>query len=159
QMHNNAIAWDEAAIPHFERVAGPVKRHGALALLQLAHNGGVNNGRWSHLPVWTPSHVTNNLEAPKPLERAEIRELVEHFARSAPTAVRGACDGVETRGAHGSLTHESLSPLSNRRTDGYGGSLENRMRFCVEVLAAVRAAVGREGIVGLRLVGDEEIGP
>src|SRR5262245_54137695 len=142
QMHNNAIAWDEAAIPHFERVTRPVKRHGAVALLQLAHNGGVNTGRWSHLPVWAPSHVTNNLEAPKPLEEAEIRELVEHFARSARNAVRGGFDGVEIHGAHGYLIHEFLSPASNRRTDAYGGSLENRMRFCVEVLEAVREAVG-----------------
>jgi 2,4-dienoyl-CoA reductase-like NADH-dependent reductase (Old Yellow Enzyme family) len=159
QMANNAVAWDERAVPHFARVAEPVKAHGALALLQLAHNGGVNTGRASRLPVWTPSHVVNNLEAPAPLERDQIRELVEHFARSARHAVAGGFDGVEIHGAHGYLIHEFLSPVSNRRTDDYGGSLENRMRFCVEVLVAVRAAVGVDAIVGLRLVGDEEIGP
>jgi 2,4-dienoyl-CoA reductase-like NADH-dependent reductase (Old Yellow Enzyme family) len=158
QMHNNAVAWDERAVPHFARVAEPVKVHGALALLQLAHNGGVNTGRASRLPVWTPSHVVNNLEAPAPLEPAEIQEVVEHFARSARHAVAGGFDGVEIHGAHGYLIHEFLSPVSNRRTDAYGGSLENRMRFCVEVLTAVRAEVGAEAIVGLRLVGDEEIG-
>jgi 2,4-dienoyl-CoA reductase-like NADH-dependent reductase (Old Yellow Enzyme family) len=159
QMPNNAVAWEEAAIPHFRRVTEPVRRHGALALLQLAHNGGVTTGRQSRLPVWTPSHVVNNLEAPTPLDAAEIAELVDHFARSARHAVAGGFDGVEIHGAHGYLIHEFLSPLSNRRTDGYGGSLENRMRFCVEVLEAVRAAVGPDAIVGLRLVGDEEIGP
>ena len=158
QMQNNAAAWDEAAIPHFVRVTEPIRRHGALALLQLAHNGGVNTGRWSRLPVWTPSHVVNNLEAPTPLTLHEIQELVEHFARSARNAVAGGFDGVEIHGAHGYLIHEFLSPASNRRTDAYGGSLENRMRFCVEVLAAVRASVGADTIVGLRLVGDEEIG-
>ena len=159
QMHNNAVAWDEAAIPQLARVAGAITKQGALALLQLAHNGGVNTGRWSHRPVWTPSHVVNNLEAPKPLEQAEIRELTRHFARSARNAVRAGFDGVEIHGAHGYLIHEFLSPKSNRRTDAYGGSLENRMRFGVEVLEAVRAAVGRDAVVGLRLVGDEEIGP
>jgi 2,4-dienoyl-CoA reductase-like NADH-dependent reductase (Old Yellow Enzyme family) len=158
QTQNNAAAWDEAAIPHLVRVSEPIRRHGALALLQLAHNGGVNTGRWSRLPVWTPSHVVNNLEAPTPLEVDEIRELVAHFARSARNAIRGGFDGVEIHGAHGYLIHEFLSPASNRRTDAYGGSLENRMRFCVEVLDAVRAAVGSDAIVGLRLVGDEEIG-
>jgi len=158
QMQNNAAAWDEAAIPHLERVSEPIRRHGALALLQLAHNGGVNTGRWSRLPVWTPSHVVNNLEAPTPLDAADIRELVTHFARSARNAVAGGFDGVEIHGAHGYLIHEFLSPASNRRTDAYGGSLENRMRFCVEVLEAVRAAVGSDAVVGLRLVGDEEIG-
>jgi 2,4-dienoyl-CoA reductase-like NADH-dependent reductase (Old Yellow Enzyme family) len=159
QMHNNAIAWDEAAIPHLARVSEPIKRHGALALLQLAHNGGVNTGRWSRLPVWTPSHVVNNLEAPTPLGLDDIRELVDFFARSAKNAVAAGFDGVEIHGAHGYLIHEFLSPASNRRTDAYGGSLENRMRFGLEVLRAVRDAVGPDAVVGLRLVGDEEIGP
>ncbi len=156
QMLNNAIAWDEAAVPHFARVTEPIRAHGALAFLQLAHNGGVNSGRWSKLPVWAPSGVANHLEAPQPLERDEIREVVEHFARSARNAVAGGFQGIEIHGAHGYLVHEFLSPRSNRRTDEYGGSLENRMRFCVEVLAAVRAVVGPEIAVGLRLVGDEE---
>src|SRR5258706_15657638 len=95
QMQNNAAAWDEAAIPHLERVSEPIRRHGALALLQLAHNGGVNTARWSRLPVWTPSHVVDNLEAPTPLEPAEIGELVAYFARSARNAVLAGFDGVE----------------------------------------------------------------
>jgi 2,4-dienoyl-CoA reductase-like NADH-dependent reductase (Old Yellow Enzyme family) len=158
QMPHNAIAWDERAVPHLARVAAPVKAQGAIALLQLAHNGGVTTGRASRLPVWTPSHVVDNLEAPTPLEEDDIRELVAHFARSARHAVEAGFDGVEIHGAHGYLIHEFLSPASNRRTDAWGGSLENRMRFCVEVLAAVRAAVGPGVVVGLRLVGDEEIG-
>src|SRR5215475_6908163 len=81
QMHNNAIAWEEAAIPHFRRVTAAIHEHGALAFLQLAHNGGVNQGTWSRLPVWSASDVANSFEAPKPLERHEIAELVEHFAR------------------------------------------------------------------------------
>ena len=86
QMHNNAVAWDEAAIPHFEQVTEQIHEHGALAFLQLAHNGGVNHGTWSKLPVWAPSAVANYIEPPKPLEHDEIRELVEHFATvRAPT--------------------------------------------------------------------------
>jgi 2,4-dienoyl-CoA reductase-like NADH-dependent reductase (Old Yellow Enzyme family) len=156
QMRNNAIAWDEAAVPHFEEVTAPVHEHGALAFLQLAHNGGVNDGTWSKLPVWAPSSVANYNEPPKALERDEIREVVDYFARSASNAAAGGFDGIEVHGAHGYLIHEFLSPKHNHRTDEYGGSLENRMRFCVEVLEAVRAAVGDEVAVGLRLVGDEE---
>jgi 2,4-dienoyl-CoA reductase-like NADH-dependent reductase (Old Yellow Enzyme family) len=156
QMRNNAIAWDEAAVPHFKDVTAPVHEHGALAFLQLAHNGGVNDGTWSKLPAWAPSSVANYNEPPKPLERDEIREVVDSFARSAANASAGGFDGIEVHGAHGYLIHEFLSPKSNRRTDEYGGSLENRMRFCVEVLEAVRAAVGDGVAVGLRLVGDEE---
>ncbi len=156
QMPNNAVAWDGAAIPHFERVTGPIRAHGALAFVQLAHNGGVNMGPWSKLPAWAPSSVANSLEPPKALEKREIHELVEYFARSARNAVAGGFQGIEVHAAHGYLIHEFLSPRSNRRTDEYGGSLENRMRFGVEVLAAVRAAAGDRVAVGLRLVGDEE---
>ena len=156
QMRNNARAWDPAAVPHFERVTAQVHEHGALAFLQLAHNGGVNDGTWSKLPVWAPSPVANYNEPPHALELDEIEEVVEHFARSATHAAAGGFDGIEVHGAHGYLIHEFLSPRSNRRTDAYGGSLVNRMRFCVEVLEAVRTAVGERIAVGIRLVGDEE---
>jgi 2,4-dienoyl-CoA reductase-like NADH-dependent reductase (Old Yellow Enzyme family) len=156
QMRNNAIAWDKASVPHFEQVTAPIPEHGALAFLQLAHNGGVNDGTWSKLPVWAPSSVANYNEPPKSLERHEIREIVEYFARSAANAAAGGFDGIEVHGAHGYLIHEFLSPKSNHRTDEYGGSFENRMRFCIEVLDAVRGAVGDGVAVGLRLVGDEE---
>src|SRR5262250_2972348 len=92
QMPNNAVAWDVAAVPHFRRVTAPIHAHGALAFLQLAHNGGVNQGPWSKLPVWAPSAVANSLEAPKALERADIAELVEHFALSAHHAAAGGFD-------------------------------------------------------------------
>lgn len=158
QMHNNAAAWRAEAVPHFRRLTDQVHAHGALAFLQLAHNGGVNQGPWSKLPAWAPSDVANSLEPPKPLEAAEISELIEYFARSARHAADGGFDGIEVHGAHGYLIHEFLSPRHNRRTDAYGGPLENRMRFAVEVLEAVHAAVGPEVAVGLRLVGDEEVG-
>ena len=156
QMPNNAVAWEKAAIPHFEEVTGPIHDYGALAFLQLAHNGGVNWGAWSKLPALAPSHVVGYFDAPKPLERDEIRELVQYFGRSAANAAAGGFDGIEVHGAHGYLIHEFLSPTSNHRTDEYGGSLENRMRFAVEVLEAVRVAAGERVAVGLRLVGDEE---
>ncbi len=158
QMANNAAAWDPDSVTHFRRVTDPIHEHRALAFLQLAHNGGVNHGAWSKLPALAPSDVANYFEPPKRLEKHEIRELVEHFATSARNAVAGGFDGIEIHGAHGYLIHEFLSPKSNRRTDEYGGSLENRMRFGVEVLTAVREAVGDQVAVGLRLVGDEEMG-
>ena len=157
QMTNNAAAWDAAAVPHFRDVTGPIHAHGALAFIQLAHNGGVNFGAWSKLPAWTPSHVVNSTEAPKPLEVEEIGELVQYFAHSAHHAAAGGFDGIEIHAAHGYLIHEFLSPRSNQRTDAYGGSLDNRMRFLVEVLQATRAVVGPRVAVGVRLVGDEEL--
>jgi len=160
QMPNNAIAWDEAAVPGFRLVTDAIHAGGALALLQLAHNGGVNHGAWSRLPVWAASDVANSpFEGPAPMSRAQIAEVVAHFARSAANAAAGGFDGIEVHGAHGYLLHDFLSPRTNRRTDDYGGSLENRLRFTVEVLRAVRDAVGPARAVGIRLVGDEERGP
>ncbi len=97
-----------------------------------------------------------NTEAPKVLERHEIADIVEHFATSAGNAVDGGFDGVEIQGAHLYLVNEFLSPNYNHRDDEYGGSFENRMRFAVEVLTAVRARVGPRVAVGMRLVGDEQ---
>jgi 2,4-dienoyl-CoA reductase-like NADH-dependent reductase (Old Yellow Enzyme family) len=157
QMNNNAVAWREESIPHFERVSSRIREHGALAFVQLAHNGGVNHGTWSKLPALAPSHVPNYTEAPKALEKHEIRELVHHYAISARHAAQGGFQGIEIHGAHGYLIHEFLSPKSNKRSDEYGGSLENRMRFAVEVLAAVRESVGPRVAVGMRMVGDEQV--
>jgi 2,4-dienoyl-CoA reductase-like NADH-dependent reductase (Old Yellow Enzyme family) len=156
QMPNNAQAWSAEAVPHFEALTAQVHEHGALAFLQLTHNGGVNHGAWSKLPAWAPSDVANYHEPPKPLEPAEIREVIESFARCARHAAQGGFDGIEVQGAHGYLIHEFLSPKSNLRADGYGGSFENRLRFGAEVLEAVRQATGGRLAVGLRLVGDEE---
>ena len=156
QMHNNAAAWDPACVPHLARVSAQIEEYGALSFLQLAHNGGVNHGTWSHLPVWSASGVANHMEAAVAIDADQIDEIVEHFARSARHAAQGGFDGIEIHGAHGYLIHEFLSPYHNRRTDEYGGSLANRMRFGMRVLEAVRAAVGDRVAVGLRLVGDEE---
>ena len=156
QMHNNAAVWDPACVPHLRRVSEQVHEHGALAFLQLAHNGGVNHAMWSRLPVWSASGIANHMEASKPIERDEIREVVEHFGRSSRHAADAGFDGIEVHAAHGYLIHEFFSPHHNLRTDEYGGSFDNRIRFAVQVLESVRAAVGSGVAVGVRLVGDEE---
>jgi len=156
QMHNNAAVWDPDCVPHLRRVSEQIQEHGALAFLQLAHNGGVNHATWSRLPVWSASGIANHMEASKAIEPDEIREVVEYFGRSARHAADAGFDGIEVHAAHGYLIHEFLSPAHNRRTDAYGGSFDNRLRFAIEVLESVRDAVGDRIAVGARLVGDEE---
>src|SRR4029453_7904486 len=112
QMHKNAVAGDADAGPHFRRLTDQVHAHGALAFLQLAHNGGVNQGPWSKLPAWAPSDVANALDPPKVFQVGEIQELIAYFASSAQYAVAGVFDGIEIHGAPGYLLHEFLSPLS-----------------------------------------------
>ena len=103
----------------------------------------------SALP-YAPGHQT-----PAALTALDIVRLTQDFAATAKRAVRAGYDALELHAAHGSLMHEFLSPLSNARTDAYGGSLENRMRFPLEVLDAVRAVVPAGYPVGVRVSGSD----
>ena len=109
-------------------------------MVQLSHNGGVVPGGWSKRPALAPSPVAQYQEPPKALDHDEIDELVAAFAVSAANCAAAGLDGVEIHAAHGYLIHQFLTPLLNHRTDEFGGSLENRMRFGTRVLEAVRAA-------------------
>lgn len=113
---------------------------------QLPHS----EGGWTRV---APSAVAfeGHAEAPVALSESDIARLVESFADSARRAVRAGFAAIELHGAHGYLMHQFLSPISNRREDAYGGSLENRMRFPLAVLDAVRAAVPGGYPVGFRV--------
>ena len=156
KMPNNANGWDPACVPHYEALTAQVHEHGALAFVQLTHSGAMMLGNWSKQVAIGPSSVPDYFESPKPMDRADLREMVDYHVRCARNAVAGGFDGIEIQSAHGYLLHQFLSPKFNERTDQYGGSLENRMRFGVEVLSAVRDAVGDRAAVGLRLAGDDE---
>ncbi|KAI3155529.1 hypothetical protein DTO046C5_8187 [Penicillium roqueforti] len=88
--------------------------------------------------IWAPG---DQFWPPRELETAEVEEIVRAFARSAGLAVQAGVDVIEIHGAHGYLLHQFLSPITNRRTDKYGGSFQNRTRFLCEVAAAIRAVV------------------
>ncbi|MCK6449453.1 MAG: NADH:flavin oxidoreductase/NADH oxidase [Alphaproteobacteria bacterium] len=89
--------------------------------------------------------------APRPLERADLKRIRDSFVKTAERAVRAGFEVIELHGAHGYLMHSFLSPIANRRDDEYGGSLENRMRFPLEVATAVRAVVPKHVALGMRL--------
>jgi 2,4-dienoyl-CoA reductase-like NADH-dependent reductase (Old Yellow Enzyme family) len=146
--------WKDEHIPMLSRIAAFLREHGAAAAIQLAHAGrkastrrpwegrGIvpeNEGGWQ--PV-APSPIAFDEKDPPPAElsKAGIAALVDAFGAATRRALAGGFQAVEIHGAHGYLIHEFLSPLSNRRTDEYGGSLENRMRFACEVTECVRAA-------------------
>jgi 2,4-dienoyl-CoA reductase-like NADH-dependent reductase (Old Yellow Enzyme family)/thioredoxin reductase len=157
-LPNSAAAWMDESVQHFADLSEQVHEHGAKAFVQLTHNGAVNQGAYSKLPVLAPSAVTAFYEVPKPLEKDEIREIQHYHAISALNAVRGGFDGIEIQAAHGYLIHQFLSPKYNRRTDEYGGSPENRLRFLIETLEQVREMLGDEKVaVGCRLVGDDDV--
>lgn len=129
---------------------------GAHIWMQLNHPGKQSPKNLSPRPV-APSAVAlgRGLEAvfnkPRELTDAEILELIEKFAISAALAQEAGFTGVQIHGAHGYLVNQFLSPHHNRRTDRWGGSSENRRRFCLEVYRAIRARVGREFPVAIKI--------
>ena len=95
------------------------------------------------------------MEMPKVMELSDIDECLEGFGRAAKFAIQGGLDGVELNVGQNSFVRQFLSALTNFRQDQYGGSQEKRLRFAQRVIAKVRAAIGPEGILGLRLACDE----
>jgi mycofactocin system FadH/OYE family oxidoreductase 2 len=151
--------WRPDVIPGYRRLTGAVHAHGVPVLAQLNHNGGQSCGMYSRLPVLAPSPVPDPLfrEVPKPAEPHEIAEIVAGYARVAGHCAAGGFDGVELQCSQSSIIRGFLSPATNRRTDGYGGSLPNRARLLLEVVAAVRAAIGPGHVLGVRICGDEMV--
>jgi 2,4-dienoyl-CoA reductase (NADPH2) len=109
--------------------------------------------------VWAPSPVADPLfrEVPKAVDEHEIAEIVAGYALVAEHCAEGGFDGIELQCSHSSIVRGFLSPATNRRTDRYGGSLENRARLLLDVVAAVRGAIGPDFALGVRLCGDELI--
>ena len=114
---------------------------------------------YSRLPVWAPSPVPDPLfrEVPKAVEVHEIQEIVAGYATVAGHCIAGGFDGIELQCSHSSIVRGFLSPATNRRTDDYGGTLANRARLLLEIVAAVRETIGRALALGVRLCGDELI--
>jgi len=146
-------------VPGYRRITEAVHRHGTPIFAQLNHNGGQSSGMYSRLPVWAPSPVADPLfrEVPKEVDLAEIREIVAGYAEVAGRCREGGFDGVELQCSHSSIVRGFLSPATNLRTDRYGGPLENRARLLLEIVEAVRHAIGHELALGVRLCGDELI--
>jgi mycofactocin system FadH/OYE family oxidoreductase 2 len=146
-------------IPGYQRITGAVHAHGVPVLAQLNHNGGQSTGMYSRLPVQAPSPVPDPLfrEVPKPAGPDEITAIVAGYARVARHCVAGGFDGVELQCSQSSIIRGFLSRATNQRTDRYGGSLRNRARLLLEIVAAVREAIGPGRALGVRLCGDEMI--
>jgi 2,4-dienoyl-CoA reductase-like NADH-dependent reductase (Old Yellow Enzyme family)/thioredoxin reductase len=149
--------WRDEIIPWYQKYSDAVHAHGAKLLVQAWHNGHSNVSAISHQHSQSASQVPSCAvgEAPAELTVTEIKQIVQDYADFALRCKKGGLDGVELHGGHGYLIQDFLSPSSNIRTDEYGGSLENRMRFSLEVIAAMREAVGPDFVVGNRFSADE----
>jgi 2,4-dienoyl-CoA reductase-like NADH-dependent reductase (Old Yellow Enzyme family)/thioredoxin reductase len=146
---------DDKYIPALSELAGAIHQFGAKTAVQLHHVGPSGTSRVTGRQIVAPSPVAYpGGETPRALEVGEIERLVGCFARAARRAKEAGFDGVEIHGAHGYLLSAFLSTFTNRRDDRYGGSTENRVRFVVEVISAIRQEVGGDYPVWLRIGGD-----
>jgi mycofactocin system FadH/OYE family oxidoreductase 2 len=159
-----AAAWkqianhDDSIIPAYRALADAVHAHGCLVLTQLTHMGRRAQADGEEADVLlAPSQIPERVhrDVPHELEAEQIAELVRAFGEAARRCREGGLDGIELSMAHNHLIDQFWSPLFNQRLDEYGGSLENRMRFGLEVLQETRRRVGRDFVVGARISGDE----
>lgn len=149
---------DDSVIEPLRTLTSVIHANGSAVMAQLAHAGGRAAGNLTCLPAYAPAAVRLPNQKPDTLlptamTTDDIRRVVEAFADAARRAVAAGYDGVEIHSAHGYLLNQFYSPLSNCRTDAYGGSLENRIRIHGEVIAAIRKAIGPDVPVAIRLGG------
>jgi mycofactocin system FadH/OYE family oxidoreductase 2 len=151
------VAWAylPEALDADRRLTDAVHEHDTLIFAQLNHFGlNASSDSADDLRVlWGPSAVKSPAygETPKAMEHEDIREVVEWWGRSAELTREGGFDGTEVHISHSYLLHQFLSPLYNKRTDEYGGTFENRLRFAREVIAEVRRRAGTDWVVGVRI--------
>lgn len=164
--HADLGLWDDATEAALKPVLAAIRKHSPVRIaMQLSHAGrkassavpweggqlvSVADGGWlPHGPSAVPHK--DGETPPLALDAAGLNRIREAFAASAKRAARLGIDAIEVHAAHGYLLHQFLSPLANRRTDEYGGSLENRMRFPLEIFEIVRAAFPEDRPVGVRV--------
>jgi 2,4-dienoyl-CoA reductase-like NADH-dependent reductase (Old Yellow Enzyme family) len=153
----NLHAYRDEIVPWIRRMTDEIHEHGAACMIQLTHLGrrtGWGQDDW--LPVVAPSALREpaHRAIPKEAEDWDIERIVGKYADAAERMQAGGMDGIEIE-SYGHLFDQFWSPLTNRRTDEWGGSLENRLRFGWAVMRAIRERVGAGFIVGIRMAVDE----
>ncbi|MDB5809644.1 MAG: NADH:flavin oxidoreductase/NADH oxidase [Betaproteobacteria bacterium] len=168
--------WKDEFVPGMRRIVDLVKCYGAACAIQLGHSGrkarrsvpwegrtplknfpGVDHGEQWDLIAPSPIPHAEAYEAPREMTHADIAEMVDAWSQGARRAEEAGFDVMEIHGAHGYLIHQFLSATANKRTDRYGGSLENRMRFAVEVVRGVRRYWPEQKPLFLRISATDEI--
>ncbi len=156
-VFNNLLAYKDEIVPWIRQMTDAVHEEGAAIMIQLTHLG--RRTRWDKgdwLPVVAPSHHREAAHRafPKKLEDWDIERIIKDFADAAERMKAGGMDGVELE-AYGHLIDQFTSPLTNELDGPYGGSLDNRLRFCFDVFRAMRERVGNDFILGVRYTADE----
>lgn len=152
---NNVVLENDTDLDQFRAWTSAAKKHGAQIWAQINHPGRQAPSAISRVTV-APSAIKlkmGNLafREPHALTDFEIRGIIKKFARTAALCKEAGFDGVQIHGAHGYLVSQFLSPLANVRSDEWGGSVENRMRFVIEIVRAMRATVGKNFPIGIKM--------
>lgn len=158
-VFNNLLAYKDEIVPWLKEMTDAVHEAGSAIMIQLTHLG--RRTRWDKadwLPVVAPSHHREPAHRafPKKIEDWDIERIIKDYADAAERMKAGGMDGIELE-AYGHLIDQFYSPLTNELDAPYGGSLENRMRFSLDVLRAIRERVGDDFIVGIRYAADEQL--
>lgn len=150
------LCWRDDVIEPFRRVADYVHQYGARIVAQIWHPGRQGGGA-NGFPSWAPSAIPYGprQNVPHEMTLEEVEEVIAAYGAAARRMREAGADGVEIHAAHGYLPQQFLSPLTNKRHDSYGGTEESRVRFATAVIESVRAAVGADYTVGMRISGDE----
>ncbi len=144
--------WSDNQVSGMKRLAEDIKAQGAAAVIQLNHAGARSvPGKGSFAGASPSDFQFRPDQKPFVLTEEQIRQLIDDFAVAATRAIEAGFDGVEIHGAHFYLLSQFISAFTNKRTDSYGGSLENRARFALEVVRAVRKKIGPERSILFRL--------
>lgn len=149
--------WNDEQILGFAKLTERVHQHGTVILAQLYHAGRQTSSAVTGYPPLAPTAIPDPVggEMPEEMTLEQIRKTVSQFGDSAYRAKQAGFDGVEIHGAHGYLIAQFMSPYSNKRTDIYGGPLQNRIRFALEIIKDIREKCGENFIVGYRISADE----
>jgi len=148
---------DDKYVPGLKRMTGAIHEHGAKVFAHIINMGSSCFATSDGGPPPAPSAIRNTLTGvmPREMTTAEVRLLGDHFAEAAWRAREGGFDGVELTGNGGYLMNQFLSPLTNQRTDEYGGDFERRMKFPIEVVQKIRARLGLGFPISYRASGDD----
>lgn len=151
--------WKDEQIPGHSELTKRVHAYGTKILAQIYHAGRQTNSVVSGYPVEAPSAISCPVckELPRELSLQEVKNLVSAYGDCALRAKKAGFDGVQIHGAHGYLVTEFTSPYSNKRTDEYGGSLMNRMRFPLEIIADIRKKCGNDFVIDYKISATEGV--
>lgn len=142
--HNDLGIWDDAFIDGFKQLTSEVKSYGAKIGIQLAHAGRKADLAGEEIIAASPIRFNDHYQVPKEMTKEDIHTVIKCFKDAALRAKLADFDIIEIHAAHGYLINQFLSPLTNKRTDEYGGSIENRARILVEIVKAVREVWSKE---------------